>query len=84
MGYIDDSKKVLHAWFQSIVPTTRILAMGSFKKEGAYPRMKKMLSWAFESQIDEPYFEVYQGEIITVPESKGANPLVNAQELLNE
>ncbi|KAH9301187.1 hypothetical protein KI387_012770, partial [Taxus chinensis] len=75
---------VLHVRFQSTVPTEMILAMGSFEKEGTYPRMKKMLSWAFESHIDEPDFKVYQGVIITVPESKGANPLVNAQELSDE
>ncbi|KAH9287566.1 hypothetical protein KI387_031683, partial [Taxus chinensis] len=70
-------------WFQNMVPIERILAMGSFE-EGTYLRMKKTLSWVFESHIDELDFEVCQGMIIIVPESKGDNPLVNAQELSDE
>ncbi|KAH9287564.1 hypothetical protein KI387_031681, partial [Taxus chinensis] len=84
MGYINDSRKVLHTWFQNMVPTERILAMRSFEKEGAYPGMKNMLSWAFESHIDGLDFKVCQEPIIIVLESKGVNPLVNAQELLDE
>ncbi|KAH9307000.1 hypothetical protein KI387_011404, partial [Taxus chinensis] len=66
------------------IPMERILAMGSFDKKGTYPKTRNMLSWAFESHIDKPNFKVCRGEIITVPESKGANPLVNAQQLLDE
>ncbi|KAH9298649.1 hypothetical protein KI387_030331, partial [Taxus chinensis] len=49
-----------------------------------YPRTKKMLSWAFESHVDEPDFEVFHEALITWPESKGVNPLVNAQRLSDE
>ncbi|KAH9306893.1 hypothetical protein KI387_011297, partial [Taxus chinensis] len=75
MGYVDDTKKVLCAWFQITIPTERLLAMGSFEKDGVYPKTKKMLSWAFKSHIDEPEFEVYQKVLILLLESKGDNPL---------
>ncbi|KAH9294689.1 hypothetical protein KI387_038277, partial [Taxus chinensis] len=68
----------------STVPTERLIAMGLFEKEGTYPGTKKMLSWAFESHVDELDFEVYQKALIMLPESKGDNPLVNSQELTDE
>lgn len=64
MGYIDDPKKVLYAWFQSTVPTKELLPMKYFDVEGAYPWTRKMLSWAFESYLDELEFEVRQGVVI--------------------
>ncbi|KAH9295867.1 hypothetical protein KI387_039455 [Taxus chinensis] len=58
--------------------------MKSFDEEGAYPQMRKMLSWEIESHIDEPEFEVSQGALMKMPESKGDNPLVSAQQLSDE
>ncbi|KAH9291754.1 hypothetical protein KI387_043055, partial [Taxus chinensis] len=68
----------------STIPMEKLLAMTSFDEEGAYPQMRKMLSWAFESHIDEPEFEVSQGALMQVPKTKGINPLVNAQRLSDE
>lgn len=84
MVYIDDHNKVLHVQFQITVLAEELLEMSSFNEEGTYPKTRKMLSWVFESHIDEPEFELYQGEIIQVLESKETNPLVNAQQLSNE
>ncbi|KAH9303290.1 hypothetical protein KI387_014873, partial [Taxus chinensis] len=84
MSYIDDPNKVLRARFQSTVPIDQLLAMKSFDEEGAYPQTRKMISWEIESHIDEPEFEVSQGALMKMPESKGDNPLVSAQQLSDE
>ena len=57
----------------------QLLAMTSFDEEGTYPRTRKILSWTFETHIDEPEFEISQGELMKVPKTKGINPLVNSQ-----
>ncbi|KAH9306662.1 hypothetical protein KI387_011066 [Taxus chinensis] len=84
MDYVDDPNKVLHARFQSTIPTEKILAMTSFDEEGAYPQKRKIISWAFESHIVEPEFEVIQGALMEVLESKQTNLLVNTQQLSDE
>ncbi|KAH9321988.1 hypothetical protein KI387_016627, partial [Taxus chinensis] len=70
MGYIDDLKQVLRMCFQNTIPMEPLLAMSLFDEEGAYPQKRKMISWAFESHINEPEFKVSQGAIMRVPESK--------------
>ncbi|KAH9313359.1 hypothetical protein KI387_028394, partial [Taxus chinensis] len=57
MGYIDDLNKVLRTCFHNTMPMEQILAMTSSDEEGAYPQIRKMLSWPFESDIDEPEFK---------------------------
>lgn len=77
MSYIPDPNKVLCVCFQSIVPIEKLIAWYSFKEEGTYPRTKKMLSWLFESHIDEPKFELSQGAMMKVSEKKGINLFMN-------
>ncbi|KAH9296072.1 hypothetical protein KI387_039660, partial [Taxus chinensis] len=49
--------------------------MPSFDVEGTYPRTRKMLSWVFE---------LSQGVLMKISETKGINPLVNSQQLSDE
>ncbi|KAH9311543.1 hypothetical protein KI387_026578, partial [Taxus chinensis] len=61
-----------------------LTAMESFDPEGGYPCTRKMISWAFNSYLDEPKFEVNEGVILELSETKGVNPIINAQQLSDE
>ncbi|KAH9300090.1 hypothetical protein KI387_011673, partial [Taxus chinensis] len=43
-----------------------------------------MLSWAFDSHLDEPEFKVNQEAVLTLSKGKGDNPIVNMQQLSYE
>ncbi|KAH9305126.1 hypothetical protein KI387_009530 [Taxus chinensis] len=84
MRYANNPNKFLGVRFQSTIPTKELTTMESFDPEGGNLHVRKILSWAFDSHIDEPKFKVNQEEILEISQTKGANPLINSQHLLDE